>query len=289
VGSAGAAYQFYQSSLETFRALAIDMPMAPFLEVNQAYSYGLGLSLFALLGGFGLAFSRFHARNLSDRNAAEMALKSETTRVQAALDNMGEGFCMFDGQKRLVVWNDRYAKWYQIPQDLLKVGTPHSEIIAHRVTQGILEGETNTSAVENKISVLNQLSDATSSSRTDQLRDGRYICVTRQPLEGGGWVATHADVTQEVETGKALAKLNGEIDTVVQAAVQGNYSRRVDPGQADGVMLSLSDGMNRLLETVDRGLSETGKVMSALAEGDLTQRMEGEYEGAFAQLKDDAN
>ena len=120
--SAAAAFQFYQSSLETFRAFAVDVPMAPFLEDNRTHSYGLGLFLFAVLAGFGFAFSKFHFRHLSDRDAAEMELKSENKRVQVALDNMGEALCMFDGQKRLVVWNDRYAKWYQLPQELLKVG-----------------------------------------------------------------------------------------------------------------------------------------------------------------------
>ena len=288
-GSAAAAYQFYQSNLETFRAFAIDAPMAPLLEVNRAYSYGLGLCLFAVLAGLGLAFLIFRFRDLSGRDAAELELRSKNKRIQAALDNMGEGLCMFDGQKRLVVWNDNYAKWYQLPEDLLKVGTPHSAIIGHRVSQGILDGETNTNAVENKISGLDQLPEGASSSRTDQLRDGRFICVTRQPLEGGGWVATHTDVTQEVKTDRALAELNGEIDTVVQAAVQGDYSRRVDPGQADGVMLSLSEGMNRLLETVDRGLSDAVEVVSAMAQGDLTKRIEGDYAGSFLRLKDDTN
>ncbi|MDH3371628.1 MAG: methyl-accepting chemotaxis protein, partial [Gammaproteobacteria bacterium] len=288
-GSAGAAYLFHQSSLEAFHALAFDVPMAPVLEINRSHSYGLGLGLFAVLAGVGLAFSRIHLRGLSDRDAASTELKRNYKRVQAALDNMGEAFCMFDGQKRLVVWNDRYAKWYQLPQELLNIGTPHTAIIAHRVTQGILEGETNTNAVENRISVLDQLPEDASSSRIDQQRDGRFICVTRQPLKGGGWVATHTDVTEKVKTDKALAELNEEIDTVVQAAVLGDFSRRVDPGQADGVMLSLSEGMNRLLETVDRGLTETGNMLSALADGDLSKRMEGDYKGAFAQLKQDAN
>jgi len=119
-GSAGAAYLFYQSSMETFRAFAIDVPMAPFSEVNRTHSYGLGLGLFAVLAGFGLVFLKFRFRHLSDRDAAAMELKSENKRIQAALDNMGEGLCMFDGQKRLVVWNDNYAKWYQLPEDLLR-------------------------------------------------------------------------------------------------------------------------------------------------------------------------
>ncbi len=47
--------------------------------------------------------------------------------------------------------------------------------------------------------------------------------------------------------------------------------------------------MNRLVETVDRGINETGKVLSALADANLTVRMEGEYKGAFDQLKTDTN
>ena len=39
-------------------------------------------------------------------------------------------------------------------------------------------------------------SDAVS-SRIDEFADGRLICVTRQPMAGGGWVATHLDVTEQ--------------------------------------------------------------------------------------------
>ena len=47
--------------------------------------------------------------------------------------------------------------------------------------------------------------------------------------------------------------------------------------------------VNNLVETVDRGIGETGEVLSALAQTDLTQRVEGDYEGAFGQLKTDTN
>jgi methyl-accepting chemotaxis protein len=40
---------------------------------------------------------------------------------------------------------------------------------------------------------------------------------------------------------------------------------------------------------VDRGVAETGDVLSALAETDLTQRVRGEYRGTFARLKADTN
>src|SRR5690606_30972236 len=41
--------------------------------------------------------------------------------------------------------------------------------------------------------------------------------------------------------------------------------------------------------TVDRGIAETGQVLAALAQADLTQRVSGSYQGAFARLRDDTN
>jgi len=287
--SAAVGYLVYRIDLSTIYAVSGDAPAAPLMAASRAYGYGLGLCLFAVLAGIGLIFQVFRSGELNSREALELELTNTNSRIQSALDNMGEGLCMFDGQKRLVVWNDKYARWYQLPDELLQVGTPHTAIIANRVSQGILDGKTTTDAVQDKISGLNQLPQAASSSRTDQLRDGRYIRVTRQPLPDGGWVATHTDVTQEVTTRLALEGLNGEINSVVQAAVQGDYSLRVDPGRAEGVMLNLSEGMNRLLETVDRGLSATVEVVSAMAQGDLSKRIEGEYAGSFLRLKDDTN
>src|SRR5690606_15415928 len=57
----------------------------------------------------------------------------------------------------------------------------------------------------------------------------------------------------------------------------------------DPELNALAGSVNNLVETVDRGLGETGEVLAALADTDLTQRMEGDYQGAFAKLKTDTN
>src|SRR5208283_2249618 len=81
----------------------------------------------------------------------------QNLRFDAALENMAVGLCMFDGQKRLVVWNDRYAELYRLPPELLKVGTPHEAIIADRISRGILKGERSGPAIETKIAELGRL------------------------------------------------------------------------------------------------------------------------------------
>ncbi len=123
-------------------------------------------------------------------------LEQTNERFDIALSNMSQGLCMFDGAKRLVVWNDRYAELYQLPAALLKVGTPHEAIIADRVSRGILKGGTSEPAIRKKIAELGQHSTDSSSARVDELADGRLILVTRQPMKDGGWVATHEDITE---------------------------------------------------------------------------------------------
>jgi len=128
---------------------------------------------------------------------SQRELQEQKLRLDTAINNMGDGLCMFDGEKRLVVCNDRYAKMYRLPPELLRAGTPHHQIIEHRITSGILKGATSESAAKQVISTLGALPADATSSRIDELADGRLICVTRQPMAGGGWVATHLDVTEQ--------------------------------------------------------------------------------------------
>lgn len=129
--------------------------------------------------------------------ASQKELEEQRFRLDTAINHMGEGLCMFDAEKRLVVCNDRYAKMYRLPPELLLPGTAHREIIKHRIASGILKGETSDSAATQVLAALNALPADEINSRVDELADGRLICVTRQPMPGGGWVATHRDVTEQ--------------------------------------------------------------------------------------------
>ncbi|WP_426410558.1 EAL domain-containing protein [Bradyrhizobium ganzhouense] len=128
---------------------------------------------------------------------SQRELQEQKLRLDTAINNMVEGVCMFDAEKRLVVCNERYARLYQLPPELLRTGTPHADIIRHRVVNGILKGGTNEGAAEQFVSKLAALPFDAVSSRIDEFADGRLICVMRQPMAGGGWVATHLDVTEQ--------------------------------------------------------------------------------------------
>ena len=141
------------------------------------------------------------------RRQREGELRVQNLRFDMALDHMREGLCMFDAERRLVVSNGRYAEMYRLPPELLKPGTPHREIIRHRVVNGVLKGEADEGAAERVISSLSTLPIGTPSSRIDELSDGRLVCVTRQPTAGGGWVATHLDVTERQHSEAKIAHM----------------------------------------------------------------------------------
>ncbi len=97
-----------------------------------------------------------------------------------------------------------------------------------------------------------------------------------------------ADARRE-EHAAMMQALQRAFGVVVDSAVHGDFTKRVDATFSDPELNSLADSVNNLVETVDRGLSETADVLSALARADLTRRMTGDHHGAFGRLKDDVN
>jgi len=97
-----------------------------------------------------------------------------------------------------------------------------------------------------------------------------------------GRVTQWQDRTAEVAVEQAVASL-------VEAAGAGDFSRRLEATGKEGFFLQLAEGINRLVETSERGMNDVARVLKALASGDLTQRIDADYQGLIGQLKDDAN
>lgn len=104
---------------------------------------------------------------------------------------------------------------------------------------------------------------------------------------------TEAEAAQIIRTQSERAAMMLELQrasgNVVDAATAGDFSKRVDAQFPDAELNALASSVNALVDTVDRGLGETGEVLAGLANTDLTRRVTGSFEGAFARLKNDAN
>jgi len=80
-----------------------------------------------------------------------------------------------------------------------------------------------------------------------------------------------------------------QIEELIQGATKGELNTRIDHEEYQGFMKGLGLGINSLMDAVVEPLQGGMSVMSALSGGDLTQKMDGDYEGEFAVLRDSIN
>jgi methyl-accepting chemotaxis protein len=97
------------------------------------------------------------------------------------------------------------------------------------------------------------------------------------------------DKAVQAERKAMMEKLGASFGDVVTAALAGNFSQRVEADFEDLTLQDLSSNINALMGAIDAGLSETTDVLSSIAEGDLTKRMEGKFEGSFEKLQVNVN
>jgi methyl-accepting chemotaxis protein len=217
---------------------------------------------------------------LGERIANEKALSDHMLRVKMALDNAGTPFRIADQSGTVVYANPKMFEVLRSIEPAMKELNPNFSI-------------------ENFVgsSIANLMSDpADYMKRLDALKTltinekevgGRVFSITTAPVfddKGNrlGTVGEWLDRTEQVVIEKELAE-------IVNAAAAGDFSRRVSLAGKSGFFLNLGQGLNQLLETNERGLHAVASVLQALARGDLTERLEGEYQGLFARLQNDTN
>lgn len=86
-----------------------------------------------------------------------------------------------------------------------------------------------------------------------------------------------------------LATLVEEIRAMVAAAAAGDFSRRIDLAGKAGFGRDIGEALNRLAGTTDTGLADVVRVAGALAQGDLSQRIERDYPGVFGDTAQAVN
>jgi diguanylate cyclase (GGDEF)-like protein len=156
-------------------------------------------------------FSQFRRLSESETSLAEREgwladksheLERTNLRLDAALNNMSQGLCMFDKNERLVISNERYLRMYGI-ENAVQPGCSLRELLHARLFAGSFCGK-----VDQYISSLRErLTEGKDLYLTSSLDDGRVIAVLNQPMPDGGWVATHEDITERQRAEEQIAHM----------------------------------------------------------------------------------
>jgi diguanylate cyclase (GGDEF)-like protein len=169
-------------------------PPALALAIAGAAMSVLGVSIVGALSDRRLAartdqFARTKQKLIHD---SEAALGAQNVKLDAALNNMSHGLLMFDNESRLVLCNDRYIEMYGVSRDVAKPGCDARALLEHRAAGGTFVGDVDRHIAEWQ----RAMTEGRSKNYVIELPDGRTISITNRPMPGGGWVATHEDVTE---------------------------------------------------------------------------------------------
>lgn len=133
--------------------------------------------------------------------------------LHTALANMAHGLCVFDRDQRLVTCNKRYREMYGLTDALAEPGTKLRTILEARVSGKMLpEG-----AEQNILRRLKKITDGRPSYVETEQNDGRIYAINHQPMLGGGWVATHIDVTAQRRAERSLDETKRFLDSIIES------------------------------------------------------------------------
>jgi diguanylate cyclase (GGDEF)-like protein/PAS domain S-box-containing protein len=148
-------------------------------------------SLALIIGGTATAILGMCLVGAMSARTSEHRLRDQKVLLDAALQNMSQGLCMFDASGRIVLFNERYRELMGVPAEFLQ-GRSLLDLFKHRKATGDFTGDPD----EFFNRIMSQARDCKWDSKIMESARGRVLRVCDSPMEGGGWVATYEDITE---------------------------------------------------------------------------------------------
>ena len=207
-------------------------------------------------------------------------LVDENSRVRVGLNNVSASVMIADLQHRIIFVNKSAHALLRAAQEAIRRDLPLFEADA-------LIGSSIDDFYENS---------GHQSRFLEQLRDSHHTClklgghtfqltfsvVLNERNERLGYVVEWLDRTAELA-------MEEEVNSVIESAVKGDFSKSIPVEGKEGFLLRVSEGINGLIDSTSSSLNEVGRVLSSLSQGDLTQSITRDYQGIFERMKQDVN
>ena len=161
-------------------------------------------------------------------------IRTHHTRLLTALNNMSEGLCMFDSSARLILCNERYIEMYGLSPEVAKSGCSLRDLLEARKRVGTFAGDPEQYIAEAR----HNMAQGQSVQDVRDMPGGRCVSISSRPMAGGGWVATHQDITERRRQDRERDRLASQEQrrVMIEAAIAGFRAR------AEAMLRTVSDG-----------------------------------------------
>jgi diguanylate cyclase (GGDEF)-like protein len=118
--------------------------------------------------------------------------RSARHQLDTALNNMTQGLMQYDSATRIVLFNRRYVEMYGLSSEVIRPGRLFRDVMKHRKQTGSFEGDPDQFCD----AVLKNVGEKKLTHTILTTKSGLSVQIVNQPLNEGGWVTTHEDVTE---------------------------------------------------------------------------------------------
>ena len=202
-------------------------------------------------------------QRLRARTETERAVARGNTRVRQALDSAQTGLMVVDAEGQVAYANPALLQLLALPAEAL-LGS--DAVRLHPALAGLI-------GVRQR------------EEREIGHAGTRYQLIANAIVEDDHFLG----VAVEWRSRALETLLETEVAALVDAAAHGELQGRIALEGKQGFVRTLSTSINRLLSTFETNLGDLQALLAALARGDLSVRMEGDLQGVFARMRDDAN
>lgn len=213
--------------------------------------------------------------NLRERTERNLAITAENQRILEALSKATANVVLTDDKGEIIYSNQAAESLFERAQSCFQINLanfdPHAVkgLSIERLCQQI------------SIAEINQ-------ERVYEFAIGSHTFrVIANPIVGAddqliGVVFEWQDRTEEIS-------IEEEVETIVEAASAGDLTQRIKLEGKSGFFALLSQSVNSLVNVTEQFTHDTTRIFSALAVGNLTEKIDHDYQGTFAEIKTDAN
>ena len=213
---------------------------------------------------------------LDQANQANLARELESNRILQALNATSTNVMIADSERKIVYMNKSVETMLRGVEGELRQVLPHFNV-------DTIVGSTMDIFHKNPSHQADLLASLEKVHQAQIKVANLHFRLIANPIfdrngQRIGSVVEWADRTSEVQSEK-------EISHLVEEAAAGNFTIRAKEEDKNGFMLFMAKALNQLMSTADHGLADVGRVLMAMSEGDLTQRITEDYQGQFDNLK----